>query len=118
MSRKLVQVQWHQKGQSQQCTAHLVGKYRFRFDPLHKSLKEYHNYSQQNRGTYAKQDTSFIPGIKMKNNIDTGDHKNASSNSIQFIFFRLINGSIKAVKKPTDEKQTNATDTFESFIEL
>src|SRR5258705_8457683 len=76
MCGKLVQVKWHQKGQGKQCTAELVGKYRFRFDPLHKPFEKYHNNCQQNSGANPKQDTCFISRVKMKNNIDTGDHKN------------------------------------------
>ena len=37
--------------------------------------------------------------------------------SIHFILTRNNIGSINAVKKPTAEKQTNATDTLAYFIE-
>ena len=40
-----------------------------------------------------------------------------SNNSITLNFLRTINGSNTAVKKPTAEKQTNATDTFENLME-
>ena len=40
-----------------------------------------------------------------------------SNNSTTLNFRRMINGSNTAVKKPTAEKQTNATDTLANLME-